>query len=801
MSWEDGLIEAEGLLFDPAERSPDLLNRIEALLDRIATDPEAPSGPVAWTRARAIISLQLEVPVPPLRGLNIVLEALDHAQVSRLDYQLTILGLAAANFFILLKDPALEIRFLDPIEKALRWSRHTSREAPQLPLANRLLALVHQRALALGIGDPAERMSRYVEGRDLAGWSIEHATHQDALMDLAGNFEIAGMIETLHPMRPLDALGRAISLLIEARDRYRALGGAEDARRCAFELVSLWRAQPGPPTVDTAEEVERNMLAVEWSYTLEDASELRFPPGRLEAAQTWLAAAQAAQGKRAEAALRRAEDIARLLVNAPPENADAEIRARGCFILGNAVGAPWLAATNYSRLDGDGAAIAVERLAVAREAFEQCLAAAPASDEVLIQRTWAQLAKVYTAAFSVCGDHNYVAPALAAWREALARASGHDRVAYSLNLVSLLLGIAPEGDGRELDEAEQRLGVLDEALLRSHGLLETRRDYGQRLEALRETLGFGEAEKEYRRAIDVAGDPIKRRRYLLDRIPTLPDYLARRALFLSAGQHQLQAELAALRRSDYPTREPEAMRRLEAEAELQRKLLGELLAKDQETRSAAAGKAFVLEHLGAEQAAPFVLVLRSFDLERRFIKMKPPSRGDLAEILASTDAIGGAVVAAVHRVLSDIVEALATECAVLLVVNTEEMAPSKGAKRLFADPRDWRTLLFSLAAQAAVVLVAIADGEDLTAGVSDELRAVAELRAADRTVVLLESPLRSIHEAPVHRSQARSDGLREDLTAQGFELFFFEGEVEEDAEPFLEAARTIGRRRAPGSFR
>jgi hypothetical protein len=794
VSWQEALSSAEALLESPNADERTTLDRINQLLDQAAVAPDASRFHVAWTRARAVIALQLASDVSKADALEVLLHALSLSRDQANQDFRAFLGLGVGNFFVLLKDELLERRHVHSAHEAVGFSydayRYSSDEHAEL--ATRLLSQVKLRLIELRASTLEDLVAVHRQARELAAAALVGHEAQRSPAIRGGCHEVAGLIAAAGPTGPSPTeLAAAIAHLREAYRCYQREDERADVERCVLEILRLRSILAEVPSFATASALQQDLLALEWSRTGQMSEQLQFPLALFEAAHEWLQAAQNSDGAEAVAAFEYAAKLANRLATAPSGDAEPEMRIRGWFILGNALGDGLLTARVHPTLPALQMADARQRLAAAREAFGEALALLPEQvGDPMGTRVRIQLAKAFTAQFAGCGDRGCLDPAKAAWRDAISHAANDDVLHCRLNLVSVLLAAAHEGGDQDLEEAYAHLNLIEKTPEVASELQATLRGHRARFDALMLRPHGSAAALDYRRAISLAKDAALRRRYLVEAMEGLPDYTDARSAFLSAPYAKVSAELEAIRRSGLAERDPERWHELQHQAEQARMVHEDVLANDRRINSGSTGKALLTSHL--RDGIPFILVLRSFDLESRFVNLPDASRDEFSDILRPVDDQTRTVIASGHRITRVIIERIAPDCPSLLVANAQDPIPPEAAAKLFAFPSDWRRLVFAMAVEASAVVVAVPNAyERLSAGLSDELRALVELGEAEKAVVILEPSLRAPWE-PAAGSDAKAfERVRAEIQKRGFQLVVTEQEIEDDFERVIGALQDL----------
>lgn len=267
------------------------------------------------------------------------------------------------------------------------------------------------------------------------------------------------------------------------------------------------------------------------------------------------------------------------------------------------------------------------------------------------------------------------------------------------------------------------------------------------LEAVMARVGSGFADSsakaaEMDAALLTAADGDSRRKLLRRYLREAPDYGSDREhalsnfFFLGA-----ELEMQSLRDRGIDKSDPKEYARASSRFALMRQLADERMAEDRRRNSAAPGKALLDEALGENR--PFVLLLRAFTVDvpvgrpsevvRKLTDRFGDARIDWNVFTIMTDNSGRSA----HRV----VEWLAPYAPLLMVVNAVDPNPPERAAKLYMTDPEWRSLVFPLIGEAAViVLVLPPEHQSLPDGVIDELGAINRLGRKADTVIVLADP-------------------------------------------------------------
>lgn len=784
VGWEEAVSAAEYLLDSPELHDETTLHRVLRLLDHAATFDEAGRFGISWFRARAFVGLQLVSQISRTEAMEAVLEALSLSRDYRDDFRIY-LGLAAANFFWLLKDPEVERRHVRAVHEAASYSHDVfaSSNDPRLDGSTRFLAHVKLRLIELDEPAPAELARIHAEAHALAESALAGAEAQSSLIVRGICHELAGSIAAADPAGPSQIrLASAITHLRAAYRCYLEVDPAEpphaEIQRCLFKILELQQGLLELASIAAVTDFERDLHVLEWSVTGSTDDALRFPSSMVEAAKAWLAAAHQSDGEAAEAAFAKAAARARQFAAAGASKASLDRQIDASFVLGNALGARFLTAGTLERLPQSEVDDVRRRLTEAADAFREALRLVDQrGGSPMAARVCAQLAKALSARLACCGDLDCLDPARRAWRDAIHHADPGDRIRYQFNLVQLILAHIDEVPGAEIDEALELLARIDDT--------PGAREIAERIPMLRAFLDefSGHAEGpsaafDYQRAVRLARDQKARRQYLREALTSLPDYNPLRSAFLSSTYATVRAELLQLGLSGLAERDPTQWQALQRQADNVRITTEELIANDRRDNDAGPAKALIASAM--EERAPFLLVLRSFSLESRFVDAPQPDRGELAEVLGPVDARARTLAVSGDRAARRLLERISADCSPLLVMNVQDPIPPKASAKLFAAPSDWRRLVFALAMEAKAVLVFLSASEPMTAGLADELRALVELDSAGKAAVVIEPSLRSLFETLVEPDAETVERTRADLLARGFPIVISEHDAETD---------------------
>jgi hypothetical protein len=292
-------------------------------------------------------------------------------------------------------------------------------------------------------------------------------------------------------------------------------------------------------------------------------------------------------------------------------------------------------------------------------------------------------------------------------------------------------------------------------------------------------------------ALHIASSAENRRRQLADVVSSATAHSLARDLMLRGPYNLVLKELELMRDKGVPEKDPALWQRAVAQANENRAMTEDLIEKDHQQTSSEGGKALLAAYL--QRGAPFVLLLRAFELEVRDIMAEVPVDWFEAEDRAAfpgeqiriSRGPGESTVGRLSELLSPHIPSLA-----IVNVDNPFPPPSKVAA-LFLRPQEWHAIVFCLIAVAkVVVLVLPQEAEGLSPGVSDEIRALRELGAMNKAVIVFEPKLVPLFDRR-HAPSMTLPTLRSELEEQGFQHIFDATEAFGAASNVVRAIRTF----------
>jgi tetratricopeptide (TPR) repeat protein len=788
------------------------LVRVEKLLNFAATIPGPTDKPhIAWLRAKAYIrAASADDAIDPRQTLRAVWRAFE-INAEGADAAIpALLGMAYGHFAIQYRGAPDAPFPLKRADKGLTFAHayylvqgNTDRAA-QVAF---LLAQVKMRSVRRG-GVARKRLMQIYD----AAWSLisEAVAASDRTNDGNGwarRHEVAADIILARPTHSLrENLDEALTLFHQAIDGYSEIGDRDSTARCAIAALKAIDKAGATATPARAKLSEDILRALEWAQTGTWHDNLQMTPTLGRAAETWLAAAHNADGEEAKDAFEQARRRAQALTTLPVEPDSGETRMIGYFILGNALGGRVLTASTFGRLEAAEAEQVRARLVAARSAFGSAREIAREIGADLYGRTCIQYAKTLSAQFGCCGDESLIAEAIGAWREAVQANADDDRTRSLLNLAGMLLQAVSAMKLDYLSELDQ---VLEELTTNAY----VHRDQGLRavfeeLSALRK--GLDEAMVEHARtrvaglidlrnkaddvegALRIASDAESCRRFLAEAVTSAPAHSLARDLMFRGPYNLVLQELELMRNKGILESDPALWQRAVALANDNRAMTEDLIEYDHQRTSSEGGKALLASHL--ECGMPFVLLLRAFELEVRDIRAEIPEGWFEAQGRAAfpneTMRVGRPPG---ESAIGRVIELLSPRISPLVIVNINNpFAPPPEAAALFLRPQEWHAMVFCLIAVAkAVVLVLPQESEGLSPGISDEIRAIRELGATDRAVIVLEPKIISLFDRRDGPSTTKSQVLRARLEEQGFHQVFDTEEAFGSTDQIARAMQTL----------
>jgi hypothetical protein len=293
-------------------------------------------------------------------------------------------------------------------------------------------------------------------------------------------------------------------------------------------------------------------------------------------------------------------------------------------------------------------------------------------------------------------------------------------------------------------------------------------------------------------ALRIASDAESCRRFLAEAVTRSPAHSLARDLMFRGPYNLVLNELDLMRSKGVPESDPALWQRAVALANDNRAMTEDLIERDRQRTSSEGGKALLASHL--ERGTPFVLLLRAFELEVRDIRTEIPEGWFEAQGRAAfpneTMRVGRPPG---ESAIGRVIEFLSPQVSPLVVVNINNLfAPPPEAAALFLRPQEWHAIVFCLIAVAkAVVLVLPQESESLSPGISDEIRAIRELGATNRAVIVLEPKIISLFDRCDGPSTPKSQVLHARLEEQGFHQIFYTEEAFGSADKLARAMRTL----------
>ena len=540
-------------------------------------------------------------------------------------------------------------------------------------------------------------------------------------------------------------------------------------------------------TISSAQLLEENLRVLEEGELGVRNLALQLPENQLAAAQAWIIAGATASEDEAKAAYGRAETYARSVSSLSPDAIESDLCSRALFLLGNAIGGRWLTMQTFPKVsDGEVESIRGQ-LRSAREAFELAIENSQIGSP-LKWRAPSQLAKTLTAQYVVCGDSSCLELAKDAWRRAIFFADDAEKQPYIVNLCGVILSTLKNGTLSDIKEAELMLEKLEKYTESTEHIRQISQNQRKYISGVINLIKPHYADDNYISSIATAKNDWLRREYLTERIPQLPDYSERRADKFTGLKITILSDLAKAIIAGLPQNDPIAFRNMQGQASSIREINEGLSSSDRERYNAVAGKAFVLNHL--EEGSGFALVLRSYHQES--YNINEPRVNNIYRMSDCDSLHSGKLHVTVSRISKQVITKLSECTRPLLIMNVNDLSPDDASLKLYAQPDDWKTLVFSLSVQAeAIIFFVPNDIAYFSRGISDELSALQALKILHKVIIIMTNVEIWSEDHFTNSIPADPLKVRSALASAGFVHFYDEEGLSESLEEIVDVVRSL----------